>query len=78
MMETKTMHYNIIAYPLDAIVTTPKLYFVQQDGFSQCWSYDKQQAATYTEYMQAFTDLMQIKRKNQTFLILLDNEYKTN
>ncbi len=73
-----TRSYNIIAYPLDAIVATPKLYFAGHDISGQHWSYDSGDAIAYPEYMTAFTDLMKIKRKNQIFLILIHYEHKTN
>jgi hypothetical protein len=73
-----TPSYNIVAYPLDAVVHTPKLYFSGNDEHSQSWSYDPKDAVIYSEYMEAFKDLMQIKRKNNLFLILINNEHKTN
>ena len=73
-----TRSYNIIAYPLDAIIITPKLYFAGHDTNGQHWSYDSGDAIVYPDYMTAFTDLMKIKRKNQIFLILIHYEHKTN
>lgn len=77
-MTAEIYNYKIIAYPLDAVVITPKLYFSGSTDHSQNWTYEESQARIYPEYMAAFTDLMKIKRKNNIFLILLHNEHKTN
>lgn len=78
-MTTATSYqYKIIAYPLDAVVITPKLFFSGSNDHSQNWTYNESEARIYPEYMEAFQDLMKIKRKNNLFLILLHNEHKTN
>ena len=63
--------YKIIAYPLDATIKTDKLFYCGGGSTHQDWSYNESDAVVYTEYMQAFTDLMAIKRKNSMFLILI-------
>jgi hypothetical protein len=78
MITAQNYQYKIIAYPLDAVVVTPKLFFSGSCITSQSWSYDETEAQIYTDYMEAFHDLMKIKRKNNLFLILLHNEHKTN
>jgi len=63
--------YKIIAYPLDATIKTEKLFYCGSGKSYQQWSYEELEALNYTEYMQAFQDLMAIKRKNTMFLILI-------
>ena len=63
--------YKIIAYPLDATIQTEKLFYVGGSGQFQQWSYDEDHALNFDEYMEAFSILMIIKRKNTMFLILI-------
>lgn len=63
--------YKIIGYPLEATIKTEKLFYCESEERSQRWSFDEAEAKIYLEYMEAFRDLMAIKRKNTLFLILI-------
>jgi hypothetical protein len=63
--------YRIIGYPLEATIKTEKLFYCESCERSQRWSFDETEAKVYGDYMEAFRDLMKIKRKNTLFLILI-------
>lgn len=48
----KSTNYQIIAYPLDAVVSTPKLFYDlnQHVDYSICWTFDVQKSMLFESF----------------------------
>ena len=62
--------HNIIAYPLDSVITTPMLYYILHTDNSINWTTHHSAALVFTDYESAQTVAIEL-RKMTEYLILV-------
>ena len=62
--------HNIIAYPLDSVITSPMLYYILHSEMSINWTTHHSAALVFTDYESAQTIAIEL-RKMTEYLILV-------